>query len=160
MNQVSAMRGVHERIRLNGCSQKVKERKIVPGVGRFELYNAISEWGENRQLDTPRYDPPLFDRLRESKGSVESRSGDAPLPGVLLGEDEPGRRSEATKRKFDNRRADGVNVLAGGGEGDQVACKLGQDIGNHTPFSEMLPGLSRRDPEERNVRHKDLAEIR
>lgn len=120
-------------------------------------------WGTGNldcQLDIPRHDPSFFDRLCESKGTGESGSGDAPLPNVTLEEDEPGCGSECTKRKFDNRRADRVNVLARGGEGDEVACKLRQDIGNHTPFSKKLPGHSRSDPEEGNIRQKDLAEIR
>jgi len=129
---------------------------------RFELYNAISKRGENLdgQLAIPLYDPPLFDRLGESKGSVHSRSGDAPLPGVALEEDEPGRGTETAKRKFDDRCADRVNVLPRGGERYEVARELGQNVGNHAPFSEELPGHSRSDPKQGNIRQKDVAEIR
>ena len=76
-----------------------------------------------RYLNTPRYDPSHCDRFQEGKGNVKSRPGDAPLPDIAFEEDEPRRGSQMTKCKFDDRRTDGVNVLARGGEGNEVAGK-------------------------------------
>ena len=102
----------------------------------------LASEGKNQDghLDIPRYDPSLFDRLRESEGGVHGGSRDAPLPDVALNEDEPSRGSEHAKRKFDHRCTDRVNVLARVGEGYEVARKLGQNVGNYAPFSEKLPG--------------------